>query len=163
MQDKIPNLQLPEDYLPHEDEPFMCDRQRTYFRARLLSWKQQLLQESSNMVRNLQEGNTHQADLADRATVEIERSFNLRERDRARKLSQKIDNALQRLADGTYGYCEATNEPIALSRLIARPIATLTLEARSSMNAMSAFIATHVIRTILHLLMMIIVTKSEVS
>ena len=123
-------ISLPKGYRPREDEPFMNTRQREYFRDKLLSWRDELLQESSATLENLQEDHTPAADLADRATIEADRSIELRTRDRERKLIAKIDSALMRIEDGSYGYCEETAEPIGLKRLEARPIATLSIEAQ---------------------------------
>ena len=108
----------------------MNARQREYFRRKLLSWKEELVRESTQTLQHLQEDSLQEPDLADRASVESERSLELRTRDRERKLLTKIDNALERLQDGSYGYCEDTGEPISLSRLDARPIATLSIEAQ---------------------------------
>jgi DnaK suppressor protein len=118
------------EYRPSEDEPFMNERQRDYFRRKLNTWKQEILEESRHTIANLQEDTSSQPDLADRATSETDRSIELRTRDRQRKLIAKIDAALRRIEDGTYGFCEETGEPISLSRLEARPIATLSLEAQ---------------------------------
>lgn len=121
---------LPHDYRPSEDEEFMNPRQREYFRKKLLFWRSELLEESNETLKGLQEGGLQEPDLADRASAETERALELRTRDRARKLIAKIDAALQRIEEGTYGYCEETNEPISLKRLEARPIATLSIEAQ---------------------------------
>ena len=122
---------LPSGYKPTEKEPFMNPKQREYFRRKLLTWKEELLEESSETLAHLQEeGGIREPDLADRASAETDASIELRTRDRARKLIAKIDAALQRIEDGTYGYCEETGEPISLKRLEARPIATLSLEAQ---------------------------------
>ena len=118
------------EYRPTEDEPFMSERQRAYFRAKLIAWKNDILREAKETLENLQRENINQPDLADRASSETDRSIELRARDRQRKLIAKIDAALERLNDGTYGYCEETGEPISLKRLEARPIATLSLEAQ---------------------------------
>jgi DnaK suppressor protein len=118
------------EYRPKEDEPFMNERQRDYFRKKLLAWKDEILEESRGTIATLQQDTVAEADLADRATSETDRGLELRTRDRQRKLINKIDQALRRLEDGTYGYCEETGEPISLSRLEARPIATLSLEAQ---------------------------------
>lgn len=123
-------LGLPEDYQPSDDEPFMNERQREYFRRKLLAWKDEILEESRSTLANLQEDTAALPDLADRATSETDRSIELRTRDRQRKLIAKIDAALRRIEDGSYGYCEETGEPIGLSRLQARPIATLSVEAQ---------------------------------
>lgn len=117
-------------YRPSDDEPFMNDRQKEYFRRKLLAWKDEILEESKATLANLQEEQIALADLADRATSETDRTIELRTRDRQRKLIAKIDAALRRIEMGEYGYCEETGEPIALSRLDARPIATLSLEAQ---------------------------------
>lgn len=108
----------------------MNARQREYFRNKLLAWRNDLLQESSTTLENLQEDHVPAADLADRATIETDRSIELRTRDRERKLIAKIDAALTRIEDGTYGYCDETAEPIGIKRLEARPIATLSIEAQ---------------------------------
>ena len=108
----------------------MNDRQRDYFRAKLLAWKDEILRESRITLQTLQEENVNHPDLADRASSETDRSIELRARDRQRKLISKIDEALRRVEDGSYGYCEETGEPITLARLDARPIATLSLEAQ---------------------------------
>ena len=117
-------------YQPTEDEPFMNDRQKDYFRRKLLDWREEILRESRETLLNLQEENHALADVADRASNETDRSLELRTRDRQRKLIAKIDAALARLEQGTYGYCEETGEPISLRRLDARPIATLSIEAQ---------------------------------
>jgi DnaK suppressor protein len=121
---------LPPDYRPNEDEEFMNPMQREYFRQKLLSWRSELLQESSETLRHLQEESLSEPDIADRASLETDRSLELRTRDRERKLIARIDDALQRIEEGTYGYCEETSEPISLRRLEARPIATLSIEAQ---------------------------------
>jgi DnaK suppressor protein len=108
----------------------MCDRQREYFRRKLLAWKEDILQESRETLATLQNENENHPDLADRASSETDRAIELRARDRQRKLIAKIDAALTRLDDGSYGYCEETGEPISLKRLDARPIATLSIEAQ---------------------------------
>ena len=123
-------LEKLKNYRPSEKEPFMNDRQREYFRAKLLSWKDEILRESKLTLQTLQEENVNHPDLADRASSETDRAIELRARDRQRKLIAKIDAALARLEDGTYGYCEETGEPISLKRLEARPIATLSVEAQ---------------------------------
>lgn len=121
---------LPPDYRPNEDEPFMNPIMKAYFREKLLNWRAELLKESSETLSSLQEGGILEADIADRASVETERSLELRARDRERKLIAKIDQALQRIEADEYGYCEVTGEPISIRRLDARPIATLSLEAQ---------------------------------
>lgn len=118
------------NYRPSDDEPFMNARQQEYFRGKLLAWKEEILEESRSTIASLQQDTVAEADLADRATSESDRALELRTRDRQRKLIAKIDAALRRIEEGTYGYCEETGEPIAISRLEARPIATLSLEAQ---------------------------------
>ncbi|MSO73325.1 MAG: RNA polymerase-binding protein DksA [Rhodospirillaceae bacterium] len=118
------------DYRPSEKEPFMNPKQLAYFRRKLNTWRGELLKESEETLESLQEGGHQEPDLADRASAEMERALELRTRDRARKLIAKIDAALQRLEDRSYGYCEETGEPISLKRLEARPIATLSVEAQ---------------------------------
>ena len=121
---------LPTTYKPTEKEPFMNERQREYFRRKLVTWKEDILREARATILNLQSEPTPNADLADRATTESERQLELRTRDRQRKLIAKIDAALRRLEDGSYGFCEETGEPMSLKRLDARPIATLSIEAQ---------------------------------
>jgi len=121
---------LPEDYRPSEDEEFMNPRQTEYFRQKLLRWRSELLADSAETLRSLQEESLLKPDLTDRASLETERAIELRTRDRERKLISKIDAALSRLDSGTYGYCEETEEPIGIRRLEARPIATLSIEAQ---------------------------------
>jgi DnaK suppressor protein len=118
------------DYRPSDDEPFMNPRQRDYFRRKLEGWKEDILRESRETLENLQEESQNHPDMADRASSESDRALELRTRDRQRKLISKIDAALKRLEDGTYGYCEETGDPIGIARLDARPIATLSLEAQ---------------------------------
>jgi DnaK suppressor protein len=118
------------NYRPSQKEPFMNERQREYFRQKLLDWKEGILKEAKETLQHLQDENQNHSDLADRASSETDRAIELRARDRQRKLIAKIDAAIQRIDDGTYGYCEETGEPIALKRLEARPIATLSLEAQ---------------------------------
>ncbi|MCX5497047.1 RNA polymerase-binding protein DksA [Kaistia dalseonensis] len=119
-----------EAYRPSETEPFMNERQREYFRKKLLAWKDDILKESRETLQHLQDENVNHPDLADRASSETDRAIELRARDRQRKLISKIDAALQRIEDGSYGFCEETGEPISLKRLDARPIATLSIEAQ---------------------------------
>lgn len=119
-----------EDYVPGEAETFMSDRQLEYFREKLMRWKSDLQRESAGTVSSMQIERLNAPDMVDRATSESDRSIELRARDRQRKLINKIDQALARIDDGSYGFCEATGEPISLRRLEARPIATLTLEAQ---------------------------------
>jgi DnaK suppressor protein len=118
------------NYRPSDKEPFMNERQREYFRQKLLDWKEEILKEAKETLAHLQAENENHPDIADRASSETDRAIELRARDRQRKLIAKIDEALARLEDGTYGYCEETGEPIALKRLEARPIATLSIEAQ---------------------------------
>ena len=118
------------DYRPTEKEPFMNERQKEYFRQKLAMWREDILKEAKDTLQHLQDENVNHPDLADRASSETDRAIELRARDRQRKLINKIDAALHRLDDGTYGYCEETGEPIGLKRLEARPIATLSVEAQ---------------------------------
>ncbi|MBE7218286.1 MAG: RNA polymerase-binding protein DksA [Caulobacteraceae bacterium] len=117
-------------YRPTDDEPFMSERQLKYFRDKLLKWKDDILRESRETVGHLQTETENHPDIADRASSETDRALELRTRDRQRKLINKIDSAIRRIEDGSYGYCEDTGEPIGLARLDARPIATLSLEAQ---------------------------------
>lgn len=121
---------LPPDYRPSEDEPFMNATMKEYFRQKLLNWRAELLRDSDETLQHLQEGGLQEPDIADRASAETDRALELRTRDRERKLIAKIDAALDRIADGSYGYCEETAEPISIRRLEARPIATLSIEAQ---------------------------------
>ncbi len=121
---------LPPDYLPSDEEDFMNPHQVEFFRRRLLRWRSDLLRDADDTLASLSQGGIHEADITDRASVETDRALELRTRDRARKLIAKIDQALQRIEGGTYGFCEETGEPIGLKRLIARPIATLSIEAQ---------------------------------
>jgi DnaK suppressor protein len=123
-------LEKLKNYRPSEEEPFMSDRQRDYFRTRLLTWKNEILSETRITLQTLQEENVNHPDFADRASSETDRAIELRARDRQRKLISKINAALQRIEDNIYGYCEETGEPISLKRLEARPIATLSVEAQ---------------------------------
>jgi DnaK suppressor protein len=118
------------EYRPSDDEPFMNENQREYFRAKLLRWRDDILRESRETLQHLQTESENHPDLADRASSETDRAIELRARDRQRKLIAKIDAALSRIEEGTYGYCEETGEPISLRRLEARPIATLSIEAQ---------------------------------
>lgn len=127
---KASEIVLPPDYRPSDDEPFMSERHRAYFRNKLLNWKEDIVRQTRETLAGLHEDSTQHADIADRATSETDRALELRARDRQRKLIAKIDAALARIEDGTYGYCEDTGEPIGLRRLDARPIATLSLEAQ---------------------------------
>ncbi len=121
---------LPKNYKPTKKEKFMNAKMKEYFRQKLVSWKKDLLKESSQTLNNLQNENEAKPDITDRASEEIDRSFELRTRDRERKLINKIDAALQRIKDGSYGYCDETGDPISIKRLEARPVATLSLEAQ---------------------------------
>ena len=127
MKDKV---SIPENYVPSDDETFMSPIQREYFRQKILRWKDEIFQGSAETLFNLKEENLQEPDLNDRASQELDRSLELRTRDRERKLLNKIESALKRLEDGTYGYCEETGEPIGLKRLDARPIATLSITAQ---------------------------------
>jgi DnaK suppressor protein len=129
MQSVAPVLNV-NGYHPTEDEPFMSERQLEYFKQKLLDWKDDILRESRETVTHLQAETENHPDLADRASSETDRALELRTRDRQRKLISKIDDALRRIEEGVYGYCEETGEPIGLARLEARPIATLSLEAQ---------------------------------
>jgi len=124
------NVTLPPDYKPTAKEEFMNERMLEYFRRKLMDWRGELLSASNETLQHLQEGGTLEPDIADRASIETDRSLELRTRDRARKLVNKIDEALARIENGSYGFCEETAEPISLRRLEARPIATLSLEAQ---------------------------------
>jgi DnaK suppressor protein len=123
-------MTLPPGYRPTDREQFMSPLQQEYFKQKLLKWKQELINESNQTLASLQEESLSQPDLADRATAETDRALELRTRDRFRKLIAKIDSAMRRIDENTYGYCEETGEPIALKRLEARPIATLSVEAQ---------------------------------
>lgn len=124
------NVQITDDYKPSDDEPFMNARQQEYFREKLLRWRSEILEDASQTIANLQEETIKEPDIADRASTESERALELRTRDRQRKLIGKIDAALRRIDEGLYGYCDETGDPIALKRLEARPVATLSLEAQ---------------------------------
>jgi len=121
---------LPDDYSPAEDEPFMNERQVEYFRRKLLNWKTELVEGSRDTIETLQDGTRNIPDVNDRASEETDRALELRTRDRARKLVNKIDGALRRIDEGEFGYCSVTGDPISLKRLDARPIATMSLEAQ---------------------------------
>ena len=127
MKDKI---SLPEGYRPSEEEAFMSPLQKEYFRQKILRWKNEIFQGSAETLVNLKEENLQESDLNDRASLELDRSLELRTRDRERKLLNKIESALKRLEDGTYGFCEETGDPISVRRLDARPIATLSITAQ---------------------------------
>lgn len=121
---------LPPDYRPSADEEYMNDMQQEYFRQKLLNWKKSLIGQSKDTLEELRQGGLNQPDQIDRASLESDKALELRTRDRARKLISKIDEALKRLEDGVYGYCEDTGEPIGIERLEVRPVATLSIEAQ---------------------------------
>lgn len=121
---------LPPDYKPSDKEEYMNDMQLEYFRQKLLSWKKSLIGQSMDTLDDLKQGGLNQPDQIDRASLESDKALELRTRDRARKLISKIDDALKRIEDGTYGYCEETGDPIGLERLEVRPVATLSIEAQ---------------------------------
>ena len=121
---------IKKNYKPTQKEKFMNSKMKEYFKVKLVSWKNDLLKESTQTLNNLQSENGTKPDITDRASEEIDRSFELRTRDRERKLINKIDAALQRIEDGSYGYCDETGDPISIKRLEARPVATLSLEAQ---------------------------------
>lgn len=122
--------ELPDGYEPSENEEFMNDRQREYFRRKLESWKQELIDGASELRESLAEDSETLIEDGDRASTETNLAYELRSKDRARKLVKKIDQALDRISNGTYGYCEETGEPISLGRLKARPVATLSIQAQ---------------------------------
>lgn len=124
------SVELPEEYKPSSDESYMSPKQLEYFRSRLLKWRGELLEESQQTINHLREESDGVGDEVDRANAESETSLELRTRDRYRKLLGKIDSALRRIDDGTYGYCDVTGDEIGLRRLEARPIATMTVEAQ---------------------------------
>jgi DnaK suppressor protein len=124
------SVELPQGYMPSEEEPYMNPQQVEYFRRKLVAWKEELLDESRETMDHLREENWHEPDINDRATVETDTAFELRTRDRYRKLIDKINAALRRIEEGEYGYCEETGEEIGIKRLEARPVATLTVEAQ---------------------------------
>jgi len=121
---------LPPDYKPGNKEEFMNPVMLEYFRQKLLAWRNDLLDESSETIKEMQQDNLQQPDIADRASAETDHALELRARDRERKLISKINQALERIEDGSYGYCEETGDPISIKRLDARPIATLSIEAQ---------------------------------
>ena len=123
-------VKLPKNYRPSEKEEYMCERQLEYFKQKLIEWRRNLLRNMARALTDLQEGDLQEADINDRATKEIEQAFAMKERDRGRKLIEKINAALDRIEDGTYGYCLETGEPIGVLRLEARPTATLCIEAQ---------------------------------
>jgi DnaK suppressor protein len=124
------SIELPAGYMPGNDEPFMNERHKEYFRRKLMAWRDDIIQESRSTISSLREDMGTSPDIADRASTETDRSIELRARDRQRKLISKIDGALRRIDEDNYGYCEETGEPIALARLDARPVATLSVEAQ---------------------------------
>ena len=126
----VNSIILPPDYKPSVDEEYMCDMHLEYFRQKLETWKKSLVNQSKDTLEELRMGGLNQPDDVDRASLEIDKSIDLRTKDRARKLINKINEAISRIEDGTYGYCEETGEPIGLQRLEARPIATLSIEAQ---------------------------------
>jgi DnaK suppressor protein len=128
----VEDLVVDDDYRPSENEEFMNVRQQDYFRRKLLRWKEELLKESRETLEHLQDESTNHPDVVDRASSESDRAIELRARDRQRKLISKIDAALARIDDGSYGFCEETGEPIGVKRLDARPVATLSIEAQEA-------------------------------
>ena len=126
----VSSVILPPDYKPNKKEEYMNDMQLEYFRLKLLTWKKELLEQSSDTLEDLRQGGLNQPDDVDRASLETDKSLDLRTRDRMRKLISKIDEALERIEEGNYGYCEETGEPIGIERLEARPVATLSIEAQ---------------------------------
>ncbi len=129
-------IELAEGYKPSPDEDYMSPTQLEYFRRKLLDWRKELLIESDSTISHLKEENWQEPDINDRASLETDAALELRTRDRYRKLVNKIDSALSRIADGSYGYCDATGEEIGIARLEARPIATLTIEAQEKHERM---------------------------
>ena len=126
----MPNIILPPDYKPSKTEEYMNPMQLEYFRQKLIAWKEDLLKESGRTIEELKEGGLNEPDLNDRASNETDTALELRTRDRMRKLIKKINQALERIEDGSYGYCEETGDPIGIDRLEARPVTTLTVEAQ---------------------------------
>jgi len=127
---------LSHEYKPSEEEEYMCDDHVEYFRQKLLDWKKSLLNQSKDTLADLKQGGLNRPDATDRASLETDKALELRTRDRARKLILKIDEALLRIEDGEYGFCEETDEPIGLDRLEARPVATLCIEAQEKHERM---------------------------
>ena len=130
MEAQMSLITLEPNYKPSNKEEYMCDKHLEYFRQKLLDWRAELVKESSDTLQDLKETNLNEPDLNDRASNEAGQSLELRTRDRMRKLIKKINQALDRIENGTYGYCEETGEPIGLGRLEARPVATLCIEAQ---------------------------------
>jgi len=126
----VDSIILEADYKPSDNEEYMNEKQLEYFRQKLEAWKKSLVNQSEDTLEDLRQGGLNQPDDIDRAALETDKSLDLRTKDRARKLIGKINEALERIADGTYGYCEETGDPIGLDRLEARPIATLSIEAQ---------------------------------
>ena len=124
------SIVLPPDYKPTADEEYMNEMQLEYFRQKLINWKKSIVSQSADTLEDLRQGGLNQADEVDRASLETDKSLDLRTKDRIRKLISKIDEAIDRIDEGTYGYCEETGEPIGLERLEARPVATLSIEAQ---------------------------------
>lgn len=133
---RLAGVEIPVDYAPSKDEAFMSVQQMAYFRKKLMDWKTDIVDTSSETICHLQEENNKEADITDRASSETDRALELRTRDRERKLLSKIDEALSRLEEGSYGYCVESGEPISLKRLEARPIATLSIEAQENHERM---------------------------
>ncbi len=129
-------ITLPKDYKPSPNEEFMNSYQREYFRQKLMKWRHELLEEANQTIVNLSTESLHKPDQMDRAQIESNAALDLRTRDRERKLLQKINDSLQRIDEGTYGYCEETDEPISLARLEARPIANMSLDAQEQHEKM---------------------------
>ena len=128
--ERLKAVVLPQDYKPSDAEAYMCIEHLAYFKKKLLEWRGELLRDTVETIHHMQEQTHNEADIADRASTETDRALELRTRDRERKLINKIDEALRRVEDGSYGYCEETGEPIGLTRLMARPVATLSIEAQ---------------------------------
>lgn len=128
--ERLKEVVLPHDYVPKESESYMSLEHLAYFKKKLLEWRAELMRDTVETIHHMQEQTHNEADIADRASTETDRALELRTRDRERKLINKIDEALRRIEDGSYGYCEETGEPIGLTRLMARPVATLSIEAQ---------------------------------
>lgn len=128
--DRLKAIVIPEDYIPNDNEPYMSPIHLAFFKKKLLDWRRELLRDTVETIHHMQEQTHNEADIADRASTETDRALELRTRDRERKLINKIDDALRRVEDGSYGYCEESGEPIGLTRLMARPVATLSIEAQ---------------------------------
>ena len=137
------SIVLPPDYKPSADEEYMNDMQLEYFRQKLENWKKSIVSQSVDTLEDLRQGGLKQPDEIDRASLETDKSLDLRTKDRIRKLISKIDSALERIEDGTYGYCEETGEPIGIERLEARPVATLSIEAQEKHE--HSFIVWHIL------------------